>query len=254
MSFLRIDSISKSFGGVVAVDGFSMEQKTNEIVSIIGPNGAGKTTIFNLITAVYEVDSGSIHFLDQDITDLPGHRRAQYGISRTFQNIRLFNSLSVMDNLKVAYDQKLKYFVWEESLHLPRVAREEKRSSELARSHLAELGLEQYEHYKPGNLAYGLQRRVELARALITNPKLLLLDEPAAGLNPRETRELIDVINKIHEQWEIGIILVEHHMEVVMNISHTIHVLDFGKKIAEGTPNEIKQNPDVLKAYLGDEV
>ncbi len=254
MSFLRIDSISKAFGGVVAVDQFSMEQREGEIASIIGPNGAGKTTIFNLITAVYEVDSGHINFLDRDITDFPGHRRARIGISRTFQNIRLFNSLSVMDNLKVAYDLKLKYFVWEESLHLPRVAKAERKADDLARSYLADLGLEQYAEYKPGNLAYGLQRRVELARALITDPKLLLLDEPAAGLNPKETRELIDVINRIHEQRKIGIILVEHHMEVVMNISHTIHVLDFGKKIAEGTPDEIKRNPDVLKAYLGDEV
>ncbi len=250
---LRIEGLSKHFGGVVAVEDFSLSQQETEISGIIGPNGAGKTTVFNLITGVYASDSGSIALMDRDITGLPSHTRTNLGISRTFQNIRLFKNLSVLDNMKVAYGKKVKYTLWEEMLRFPRVKHEEKAIDELAKGHLSYFGLLKYADQKPDNLPYGIQRRLELARTLMAGPKLLLLDEPAAGLNPREVHVLIELIRKIQEENSLSIIIVEHHMELIMNICSRIHVLDFGKKIAEGKPEEIKKNTSVLQAYLGDE-
>jgi branched-chain amino acid transport system ATP-binding protein len=251
---LKVTEMSKNFGGVAAVDNFSMVQRENEITAIIGPNGAGKTTVFNLITGVYPVDKGRVWFYGQETTRVPAHTITALGITRTFQNIRLFRNLNVLDNIKVAYGVKTRYTVWEEMARLPRVWREEREAIDLAKSYLAYFGMEKYAFYFPYNLPYGLQRRLELARALMASPKLLLLDEPGAGLNPKEIRELMGTLLKIKEEKKLSMIIVEHHMELVMNICTTLHVLDFGKKIAEGRPEEIKKNEQVLQAYLGDEV
>lgn len=253
MEVLKVSDISKNFGGVSAVAGFTMEQRENEITGIIGPNGAGKTTLFNLITGVYPVDSGKISFYGTEITRLPSHKITALGITRTFQNIRLFRNLTVLDNVKAAYGVKIHYTVWEEMVRYPTVKKEEKKTEELARSYLSYFGLEKYSESFPYNLSYGLQRRLELARALMANPRLLLLDEPAAGLNPKEVRQLIGTLLKIQEEKKLSIIIVEHHMELVMNICTTLHVLNFGRKIAEGEPEVIQKNEAVLQAYLGDE-
>jgi len=250
---LRLDGVSKHFGGVVAVEGFSLSQAEGQITGIIGPNGAGKTTVFNLVTGVYPLDRGRIFFGDREITGLPPHRRTELGIARTFQNIRLFRNLTVLDNLKVAHDMKVRYSLWEEMLRLPRVGREERAIHERALHYLDYLQMSQYAEAKPTNLPYGIQRRLELARALMTEPRLLLLDEPAAGLNPQEVRSLMDTIRRVREDHSLSVVVVEHHMELIMNICSLIHVLDFGKKIAEGRPEEIKKNYAVLQAYLGDE-
>lgn len=253
MSILKIEGATKNFGGVAAVVDFSMIQHENEITGIIGPNGAGKTTVFNLITGVYSPDNGRIFFMNKDITKSPAHKRTEAGISRTFQNIRLFKNLNVLDNIKVACGWKVRYSLWEEMIGLPRVIREEREIDEKARHFLEYLGLTQYTDQKPNNLSYGIQRRLELARTLIAEPKLLLLDEPAAGLNPREVVSLMGMINKLQQDHNLTIIIVEHHMELIMKICSLIHVLDFGKKIAEGKPEDIKKNELVLQAYLGDE-
>jgi branched-chain amino acid transport system ATP-binding protein len=251
---LKATGISKNFGGVAAVANFSMTQRENEITGIIGPNGAGKTTVFNLITGVYPVDAGGIWFYGTETTRTPAHMITALGITRTFQNIRLFRNLDVLDNLTVAYGVKTHYTVWEEMFRLPRVRREEKEAEDLAKSYLSYFGMEKYAAYFPYNLPYGLQRRLELARALMATPRLLLLDEPGAGLNPKEIRELMATLLRIREEKKLSMIVVEHHMELVMNICTTLHVLDFGKKIAEGRPEEIKKNEQVLQAYLGDQV
>ena len=253
MEVLKAITISKNFGGVSAVDQFAMVQQENEITGIIGPNGAGKTTVFNLITGVYPVDTGEIWFCGKNITGLSSHRITDLGITRTFQNIRLFRNLNVLDNLRVAYGIKTHYTMWEEMVRGSRAKREEQETEELARSYLAYFGLDKYVDTFPYNLPYGLQRRLELARALMASPKLLLLDEPAAGLNPKEIHQLIKTLLKIKEEKNLSIIIVEHHMELVMNICQTLHVLNFGKKIAEGEPKDIQQNKAVLQAYLGDE-
>ncbi len=254
MEILKVDGVSKNFGGVIAVESFSMVQLENQITGIIGPNGAGKTTVFNLVTGATHVDQGRILFMDREITRFPAHRRADLGIARTFQNIRLFGNLTVLDNMKVAGDMKVGYTLWEEMLRLPRVRKQEREIDEKARHFLAYLSLESYVDQKPQKLPYGIQRRLELARTLMTEPRILLLDEPAAGLNPREVRALMDTIRKIQMENALTIVIVEHHMELIMNICSLIHVLDFGKKIAEGKPEAIKKNEQVLQAYLGEEV
>ncbi len=252
MDVLRIEGVSKNFGGVTALVDFFMVQHENEITGIIGPNGAGKTTVFNLINGVYPLDNGRIFFINQDITESPAHKRAEMGISRTFQNIRLFKNLNVLDNMKVACGWKVRYSLWEEMIRLPRPQREEKEIDEKARYFLEYLNLTQYANQRPDNLPYGIQRRLELARTLMAEPKLLLLDEPAAGLNPKEVVSLMEMIKKLQQDYNLTIIIVEHHMELIMKICSLIHVLDFGKKIAVGKPEEIKRNESVLQAYLGD--
>lgn len=249
---LQLMGVSKNFGGVVAVANFSMTQREDEISGIIGPNGAGKTTVFNLITGVYPIDTGRIWFCGTETTRTPAHSITALGITRTFQNIRLFRNLRVLDNLKVAYGVRTRYTVWEEMARLHRVRSEEREAMDLSKSYLAYFGMEKYADFFPYNLPYGLQRRLELARALMSSPKLLLLDEPGAGLNPKEIRELMGTLVKVREEKKLSMIIVEHHMELVMNICTTLHVLDFGKKIAEGQPEEIKKNEQVLQAYLGD--
>ena len=251
MEILRLENVSKNFGGVTAVSDFSLVQEDNTISAIIGPNGAGKTTTFNVITGVQRLDSGRMFFRDREITKFPAHRITALGMSRTFQNIRLFHNLSVVDNVKIASGYKLSYGMFSELFSLPRVRREEKELHDKAMTSLQFLNLEKYANQKPGNLSYGLQRRLELSRALMPDPLLLLLDEPGAGLNPNEIRELMDTIRFIQGEKKISIIIVEHHMELVMNICSNIHVLDFGKKIGEGTPEDILKDEKVMEAYLG---
>ncbi len=251
---LKTTNIHKNFGGVVAVKDFSFEIDEGQIIAIIGPNGAGKTTIFNLISKIYESDGGNISFDGRDITKKSQIEVARMGISRTFQNTRLFTGLNVIDNVKVALDFSGKYSLIEAMLMLPRRWKMEKETTRRALECLKLLNLDQYAMQRPSNLPYGIQRRVEIARALVSNPKVLMLDEPAAGLNPEEVFQLLDFLHEIKEKYpKIAILIIEHRMDLVMNMSDYIYVQDFGETIAQGIPCEIQNNPLVLKAYLGEE-
>jgi branched-chain amino acid transport system ATP-binding protein len=249
---LTLDGISKRFGGVLAVDEFSLGIEQGEILGLIGPNGAGKTTVFNLITQFTTCDSGNIGFLGRDIGSLAPYQINRLGIARTFQNIRLFSGLNVIDNVKVALGESgVSYRFLESLFRLPRVGRQERELEARATGLLELLGIASYAKEQPGSLPYGLQRRLEIARALASKPKLLLLDEPAAGLNPAEVAGITELIKRLKEELDLTIILIEHHMDVVMPICDRIYVLNFGKTIAHGSPQEIQANPEVLTAYLG---
>lgn len=250
---LKTEHLSKSFGGVKAVQDFSMELHEGEVSGIIGPNGAGKTTIFNLLSHIYDYDEGSVTFKGQDLTKSDQVKVARLGLSRTFQNTRLFTGLSVLDNVKVGLDQAGKYNIFDAMFLLPRRWKEEKRIAAEALQCLDVLNLSQYKDARPANLPYGIQRRVEIARAIASRPKVLLLDEPAAGLNPEEVLALIDFIRLIKEKFDLSILVIEHRMDLIMTLCDSIYVQDFGKTIAVGTPAEIQQNPAVLAAYLGEE-
>lgn len=251
---LQTEHLHKNFGGVSAVRDFSFHIKEGQVVAIIGPNGAGKTTIFNLISKIYEPDQGSVALAGEDITKKSQIEVARKGISRTFQNTRLFTGLSVLDNVKVALDFAGKYSIVEAMLLLPRRWKQEKETTQKAMDCLKLLNLDQYAAVRPSNLPYGIQRRVEIARALATNPKVLMLDEPAAGLNPEEVFQLVDFIQEIRRTYpKLAILVIEHRMDLVMNLSDYIYVQDFGQTIAQGVPAEIQNNPLVLKAYLGEE-
>jgi branched-chain amino acid transport system ATP-binding protein len=253
MSILELQDVTKKFGGVVAVDSFSHQLEPGGLYAIIGPNGAGKTTIFNLITGIYLPTSGHILFNGEEISGLRPYQIAQKGIARTFQNIRLFPMLSVLDNVRTACHGYATYTILEGLIPTPRRFRDEKALAERA-WHLLELvNLADRATEKSKNLPYGHQRRLEIARALAQDPKLLLLDEPAAGMNPDETQQLMDFIEKIHEQFNLTILMIEHHMEVVMGLADHIVVLDFGRTIARGDPEQIQLDPVVIKAYLGSE-
>lgn len=251
---LKTDQIHKNFGGVIAVDSFTFEVHEGDIIAIIGPNGAGKTTIFNVISKIYEPDKGTIELDGHDITKETQIETARRGISRTFQNTRLFTGLNVLDNVKVALDYAGKYNLLEALIMLPRRWKSEKEITARAMECLRMLNLDMYAQKRPDNLPYGVQRRVEIARALVSNPKVLMLDEPAAGLNPEEVFQLMDFIREIKEKYpQLAILIIEHRMDLVMNISDYIYVQDFGVTIAQGVPAEIQSNPLVLKAYLGEE-
>ena len=239
------------FGGLRAVDDFTLTIGRTEIAGLIGPNGAGKTTVFNLLTKVYQPTRGIIML---DGMDTGGKTTAQInrmGIARTFQNIRLFNNLSVEDNVKLGLHNHIKYGMWEGIFRTPRYWKEEKKSHEKAMELLSIFHMEDLADHKAGSLPYGAQRRLEIIRALATDPKLLLLDEPAAGMNPSETAELMENIVKIRDMFQIAVLLIEHDMSLVMGICEGIAVLNFGQIIAKGTPEEIQNNPEVIKAYLG---
>ena len=252
MSLLTLDSTTIRFGGLVAVNSVNLEVKEGEILALIGPNGAGKSTIFNLITGVYRASEGSIRFKGTELVGKNPNQIAALHIGRTFQNIRLFRDLSVLDNVRIAHHARVNYTPLEGLLHLGRYRREEQRVIDNSRLLLAIFKLEHLAGETAKNLPYGLQRRLEIARALAISPELLLLDEPAAGMNPNEIDQLMDLIQWIRQEFKLTILLIEHQMKLVMGICERIKVLDFGVTLAEGPPKMIQNHPKVLEAYLGE--
>lgn len=251
MNVLEVTKLSKRFGGLVANSEINMSVKKKSITAVIGPNGAGKTTFFNMITGVYKPTSGNILLNGKSLVGLKPHAVARQGISRTFQNIRLFNKLSVIENVLVGMHYHLKGNWLGILFQLPNTRNEEENARRDAYNLLEYVGLADMLNEDAGNLSYGAQRRLEIARALATKPNILLLDEPAAGMNPRETKELTGLIYNIRTELDITIILIEHDMKLVMGISDHIIVLDHGEKIAEGSPGEVRKNSRVIEAYLG---
>lgn len=251
---LKVHNVGINFGGLKAVSDFNMEIHQGELIGLIGPNGAGKTTCFNLLTGVYIPTEGDILLEGIRLNGLAPYQVTQRGISRTFQNIRLFNELSVLDNVKVAYHSLAKHSILSSIFRLPTHFSGEKEMEEKSIEFLKIFQLETFLYEKAKNLPYGMQRRLEIARALAAGPKLLLLDEPAAGMNPQETQELMELIAFIREKFNLTILLIEHDMKLVMGICERIYVLDHGQLIAKGSPNEIRNHPKVIEAYLGEEV
>ena len=251
MSMLKTENIVMQFGGLTAVNGFNIDLNKDEIVALIGPNGAGKTTVFNMITGVYRPTSGSIRFKENEITGFRPDKITKMGVARTFQNIRLFKDLSVLENVLIANHLHIKSNIFQATFNFPGYRKEEKAMQEKSKYLIDRVGLSDLIREKSSSLPYGKQRRLEIARALATNPTVLLLDEPAAGMNPKETEDLASFIHEIRDEFGLTILMIEHHMDMVMEISNRIYVLDYGVTIAQGTPNEIQNNHKVIEAYLG---
>lgn len=251
---LKVDNVSMVFGGLSAVSNLSMHIDEGELIGLIGPNGAGKTTAFNMITGVYTPTEGKVYFNGQQSSGKKSYQVTQMGMARTFQNIRLFSELSVIDNVKIAYNMHVTYNLADAIVRDGKYLSEEEFITQKALDLLKIFHLEEEAHEVAKNLPYGKQRRLEIARALATEPKLLLLDEPAAGMNPQETKELMEMIRWIRKEFNLSILLIEHDMGLVMGVCERIYVLEYGMKIAEGTPEEIKHNKRVIEAYLGEEV
>lgn len=254
MSLLKIDKLHKSFGGLSAVQNFNFELEEKELVGLIGPNGAGKTTVFNLITGVYKPNQGKIFFLDKEITGMQPFNICKQGIARTFQNIRLFNQLSVLDNVKIALHKNVGYGLFDAIFRTKSFYKGEAEIEAKVLSLLKIFKLENKIDELACNLPYGEQRRLEIARAMATNPTVLILDEPAAGMNPQETHELMELILWLREEFNVAILLIEHDMSLVMGVCERIYVLDYGQVIAHGKPADIRNNKRVVEAYLGEEV
>jgi branched-chain amino acid transport system ATP-binding protein len=249
---LKAEALGKRFGGIVALDGYSIELCAGELVGLIGANGAGKTTVFNLLSGVIKPSGGRIYFKGRNITRLRPDENTALGIARTFQNIRLFNELSVIDNIKVAFHMRLGGGVWQTLFHTPSYRKAEMEMDHRAREFLEIFDLTPVQNVSAKNLPYGIQRRVEIARAMATQPGLLLLDEPSAGLNPSETEDLSAMLKKIHATYNLTIFLVEHDMQLVMTICQKIQVIDRGRMLAIGTPDDIRRDQRVIAAYLGE--
>jgi branched-chain amino acid transport system ATP-binding protein len=252
MSLLEIEDVTVRFGGVRALTGVSLRLNRGEILGLIGPNGAGKTTLFNCVTGVVRPDRGRIRYEDRDITGLKPHRRARLGIARTFQNLQLFSRMTVLENLMVPVDASSQRGMLADALRLPVARFEERRAVERARALLHFLGILDRAEDLAGDLPVGLQRRLELGRALALRPSLLLLDEPAAGLDAKETAELAVLLARLRQRFALSMLLVDHDMALVMQVCDYLYVLDFGELIASGPPDEIREDPDVIRAYLGE--
>ena len=250
---LEIIDLCKNFGGVVAAENINIEVNEHEIYGIIGPNGAGKTTLFNMISGLFLPTSGDIRYYGQSIVGKRADEIGVLGIARTFQNIRLFKSLSLLDNLLIACQKNIKYNMLHASLRSKNFKQQEAEKVKLCEDALRQIDLYDSRNMISSKLPYGMQRRLEIMRALVTDPKILLLDEPAAGMNPYETKDLMELITKVQDLFNLTVLLIEHDMSLVMGICQRIYVLDYGKIIAQGTPDEIKNNPRVIEAYLGEE-
>ena len=253
MALLEVKELTKSFGGVTAIADLHFEVPEGRVYSVIGPNGAGKTTLFNMLSGIYIPDEGTIRFEEEELVGKQPHRIAALGISRTFQNLQMFFNMSVVDNVMVGCHLRTRSRLWAAAFRLPGVIREERQSERWAREALEFCGLDAYVGQAADALPYGVLKRLEIARALAAQPRLLLMDEPAAGLNDTETMEMRDLIRRISEAG-VTVLLVEHNMGLVMQVSDRILVLDYGSRLAEGTPEQIQKDPKVIQAYLGGEV
>jgi branched-chain amino acid transport system ATP-binding protein len=251
-TILEVSGLSMRFGGLLAVNGVGLNVKEKQVVSMIGPNGAGKTTVFNCLTGFYQPSSGSILLNGESIEGLPGHKIARKGVVRTFQNVRLFKDMTAVENLLVAQHRHLNTGYLAGLFKTPGFRRSEREAMDFAAYWLEQVNLVDFANRSAGTLAYGQQRRLEIARCMMTRPSILMLDEPAAGLNPRETEDLKALIGMLRDEHNVTVLLIEHDMKLVMSISDHIYVINQGTPLADGTPDDIRNNPDVIKAYLGE--